>query len=269
MLYYNKVFLSFQKRRIITVHSYLVSSNENSGIWEVRLIKQYRNEWKYPCTENDLAILEDRLDAVLDRDANSGATGIYEIHSLYFDDIFDSCAKENEAGVSARFKYRIRYYGDNPNFMKLERKEKLNGRCHKDSCRLTLEQYRQIISGEAEELFWETENELLKQFCVHIMTKGFTPKVIVDYERVAFVEEITNIRITLDKNISVSDEIEHFLDGDYLRVPIQEKQRQVLEVKFDYILPGYIRHLVTNKNLVQTSFSKYYLGRKKLQSTGR
>ena len=39
--------------------------------------------------------------------------------------------------------------------MKLERKEKLNGRCHKDSCRLTLEQYRQIISGEAEELFWE------------------------------------------------------------------------------------------------------------------
>ena len=27
----------------------------------------------------------------------------------FVDDIFDSCAKENEAGVSARFKYRIRY----------------------------------------------------------------------------------------------------------------------------------------------------------------
>lgn len=230
--------------------------------------KQYRNEWKYPCTEQDLATIEGKLEAILEKD-DHGENGKYEIHSLYFDDIFDSCAKENEAGISGRFKYRIRYYGNNPTFMKLERKEKLDGRCYKRSCSLSIEQYEQIILGEIEEVFWATENELLKEFCIHILTKGFEPKVIVDYERVAFIEEITNIRITLDKNISASDEVEHFLDGEYLRIPIQEKQRHVLEVKFDYILPGYVRHLITNKNLVQTSFSKYYLGRKKLKGAGR
>ena len=233
-----------------------------------KMFKKYRNEWKYPCTEQDLAIIEERLEAVLEKDSN-GDDGKYEIHSLYFDDFFDSCAKENEAGISSRFKYRIRYYGEDTTLIKLERKEKLDGRCYKRSCNLSLTQFEQIMRGEVEEILWATEDELLKQFCVHILTKGFAPKVIVDYERIAFVEEITNIRITLDKNISVSDEIEHFFDGDYIRIPIQEKQRHVLEVKFDYILPGYIRNLITNKNLVQTSFSKYYLGRKKLKGMGR
>ena len=81
--------------------------------------------------------------------------------------------------------------------------------------------------------------------------------------------EITNIRITLDENISVSDDVSHFADGDYIRYPIQEKGQHVLEVKFDYILPGYIKHIVTGRNMVQSSFSKYSLGRKTLQKMGR
>ena len=240
--------------------------NDNAYMsMEVMEIKQFRNEWKFCCSESVLAIIENRLKDVLDIDKNGDLNGKYEIHSLYFDDIKNTCANENEAGISKRFKYRIRYYGSNIDYMKLERKEKYNGRCHKDSCTITLPQYEKIISGDAGALFWETDNPVLKLFCVYCMTKGFSPKAIVDYERCAFVEEISNVRITIDRNISVSGDNDEFLTGNYLRIPIQEKKRHILEVKFDNILPSHIRHLVTNQEIVQTTLSKYYLGRQQLQ----
>lgn len=216
-----------------------------------------------------MAVIGERLSAILDADVNGGENGKYEIHSLYFDDYRDACAKENDAGISERFKYRIRYYGREYHSMKLERKEKIDSRCHKDSCPISLEEYQKIISGDASELFWQTQQPLLKQFCVRCMTRNFVPKAIIDYERTAYVEEITNIRITLDENISVSNDIWHFIDGDYIQYPIQKKQQHVLEVKFDDILPSYIRHIITHRNLVQSSFSKYGLGRKTLQTMGR
>ena len=121
------------------------------------------------------------------------------------------------------------------------------------------------MRGDAAAVFWGTENALLRRFCTDMMTRRFTPKVIVDYERTAFVEPCTNIRITLDRNISASGELGAFLRGDYLCHPLQGRQCHILEVKFDDILPGYIRGLVHSRDFQQTTFSKYYLGRKKLE----
>lgn len=229
--------------------------------------KIYRNEWKYVCHEADIISICERLRGILDFDEH-GNNGSYSIHSLYFDDYADTCALETEAGVGSRYKYRIRYYGDDPQFLRLERKEKLYGRCYKKSCRLSVEEYRYIINGEYDKLLYETENPVLQQFLICAMTRRFVPKVIIDYERTAFVEPITNIRITADRNISASYQVDEFLTGDYLKVPILEKNRHVLEVKFDYILPRAVRNVITKQNMIQTSFSKYYLGRKRLSLFG-
>ena len=229
-------------------------------------MKQYRNEWKYCVQETDLAVIENRLAAVMELDSHSGQSGKYEIHSLYFDDYEDTCADDTSGGVLHRSKYRIRYYEHESSVLKLERKEKLNGRCHKDSTYITDDIYNKLLDGRADEIYWETKNPLLRKFCVHMMTRLFEPRVIIDYERSAYVEDITNIRITIDRNISVSDDIGEFLSGDYMRYPIQIKQEHVLEVKFDYILPGYIKSIVSNKCLQQSSFSKYYLGRLRLNA---
>jgi hypothetical protein len=145
----------------------------------------------------------------------------------------------------------------------------MDGRCHKDSTLITSDECLKIMEGKAEELYWETEDLLVRKFCVLMMTRFYQPKLIVDYERVAFVDEITNVRITLDKNIAVSNDVSEFLTGDYLAYPVQEHSEHVLEVKFDSILPGYIKNIITNKNLQQSSFSKYYLGRLKIQDMRR
>lgn len=198
---------------------------------------------------------------VLSHDFYADKNGKYEVHSLYFDDYKDTCARENVAGEGRRFKYRIRYYGNDSDKLWLEKKEKLNSYCHKRHCAVSVEEYQLIMEGRALEVFWNTKEKLLREFCIDIVTKRFTPRIIIDYEREAFVEIIANVRITLDYNISASDEIEGFLNGNYMKIPVLEKKRHVLEVKFDDVLPSHIKKVLQSNILGQRSFSKYYLGR--------
>ena len=201
----------------------------------------------------------------MEHDSYANADGKYEIHSLYFDDYKDTCARENVAGEGKRFKYRIRYYGDNTKELWLEKKEKLNSYCYKRKCKISVEEFNHILDGDIADVFWYAKDKLLKEFCVDIITKRFLPRIIIDYEREAFVELITNVRITFDYNISASDEIEHFLDREYVKFPILEKDKHVLEVKFDDILPSHFKQILHANTLIQRSFSKYYLGRTAVQ----
>lgn len=232
---------------------------------EERVIKRYRSEWKYCEKEADLFALRQRLAAILESDPYAGENGKYEIHSLYFDDYKDSSARENIAGEGKRFKYRIRYYGKSSNKLWLEKKEKQNSYCHKRKCAISVEEYQAIMGGQIFDVFWGTKEQLLKEFCVDIAAKRFMPRVIINYEREAFVEIISNVRITLDYNISASDELERFLFGDYLRIPVLPGKKHVLEVKFDDVLPSYIKDILQANILGQQSFSKYYLGRIAMQ----
>lgn len=205
--------------------------------------------------------MKQRLAAILEYDSHVGENGKYEIHSLYFDDYKDSSARENIAGEGKRFKYRIRYYGMEADRLWLEKKEKQNSYCYKRKCAISREEYQLIMQGQTFEVFWNTKEQLIKEFCIDIVTKRFVPRVIINYEREAFVEIVSNIRITLDYNISASDELERFLYGDYLKIPVLEKKKHVLEVKFDDVLPSHIKAVLQAEALGQQSFSKYYLGR--------
>lgn len=230
-----------------------------------RIIKKYRSEWKYCENEATLLVLKQRLSTILKYDSYAGENGKYTIHSMYFDDYKDTCARENVSGEGKRFKYRIRYYNHSSDKLFLEKKEKQNSYCYKRKCAVSLEEYEQLLNGREAEVFWSTEDPLLKEFCIDIMTKRFKPKVIINYEREAFVEELSDVRVTLDYNISASDEFDRFLDGDYLKIPILEKKKHVLEVKFNDLLPSYIRRALQASTFLQRSFSKYYLGRIAIQ----
>lgn len=236
-------------------------SNERSGI-----IKRYRNEWKYILNNHDLGLLKSRISKVLKIDPYTPTSGRYLIHSLYFDDYKNTALYTTDAGLSNRYKWRIRYYGDDLSYIILEKKEKKEGRCHKESCRLTLEEYEKIVSGDITDIVYETDKNLIKELASDILRFGYIPKIIVDYERIAYIEELTNVRITFDMKISASYEIEHFLDGDYLKFYLLPSNINLLEVKFDDILPSHIRNIVESYGFNQTSFSKYYYSRKIIDS---
>ena len=147
-------------------------------------------------------------------------------------------------------------------YIVLEKKEKIEGRCHKKSCKITVEEYNNIISGDLTDLVFETGKKLVKELAIDMLIHNYTQKVIIDYERSAYVEDLTNVRITFDMKISASYELENFLDGDYQSFYILPSGMNVLEVKFDDILPSHIRNIVESYRFTQGSFSKYYYGRK-------
>ena len=225
-------------------------------------IKKYRNEWKYSLTNQELSLLKSRISEVMELDPHTSIKGRYVIHSLYFDDYKDTSVYTTDSGLSKRFKWRIRYYDEDLNYIVLERKEKLDSRCHKKSCRLTIDEYQKIVNSNITDIVYDTDKKLIKELARDIMFYNYKPKVIIDYERIAYVEEITNVRITFDMKISASYDLEHFLDGDYTKFYINPSGENVLEVKFDEILPSYIRKIVESYGFKQTSFSKYYYGRR-------
>ena len=210
-------------------------------------------------------MLNNRLDKVISRDPH-GDNGKYVIHSLYFDDYKDESLRDTAYGFYKRYKYRIRYYDNDLSYITLERKEKLFGRCHKVQCKLTIDEFNKIIKNDVLDIVYETDKKLLKEFIVDIMTRNLQPKVIVDYERIAYVEEMTNVRITLDTKITASYDFDNFLKNDYIRFPVQQSLFSVLEVKYDDILPSYIKRIIESYNFNQLAYSKYYYCRYMLDS---
>ncbi len=231
---------------------------------------RYRDEWKYLLEPERQMLLYERLRQVLEQDEHSGPNGTYTVHSLYFDDLWDSCAQENEAGNEPRTKYRIRCYGNGQSGMYLERKDKIFGKCRKFSCPITTEEYDAVIGGEAAEVYWKTKEPLLQQFCLLIMERGFAPKLILNYERAALTEPAAHIRVTFDSAVSAADSLNCFpIDEGTPRIPLLSPECCILEVKFDDILPGWLREMIELPALRQISFSKYYMGRKKLEEVYR
>ena len=234
------------------------------------LTNGYRNEWKFLLEGKNRSLLYERLRQALVPDKHCGPDGSYTVHSLYFDDLMDSCAKENEAGTDPRAKYRIRFYENESGTMHLERKEKLNGRSRKLLCPLRPDQYQKIIAGEASDVFWGTNEPLLRKLCAAIMSRCYSPKLALDYKRTALTEPAMNIRVTFDSAVYASDSVYGFpAPSDCPSVPVLSGKDCILEIKYNNILPGWLRELVESVPLRQISFSKYYMGRKMLEEVYR
>ena len=223
--------------------------------------QKYRHELKYQISGAELQMLRNRITHLIPADKHAGADGIYNIRSLYFDDLYNRCYYENENGTDPREKFRIRIYNHSADRITLECKRKERGKTHKTSCPLTVEQTRWLMEGKPLPNIAQ-QPPLLQKLTMQMLSRRLRPVVIVEYDRVPFVYPNGNVRITLDCNITSSTAIDRFLDDQIPRRPIMPLGQQLLEVKYDEYLPDFIYRNLQLQNLRQTAFSKYYLCRK-------
>ena len=204
-------------------------------------------------------LLAGRLKNVMSQDIHQEGD-CYEIRSLYFDDLWDRCLDENEAGVDRREKYRIRIYDPRSDVIHLEIKEKNRGLTKKRACDLSREECLAIMEGE---LPLNIDGRApINSLQLQMRCNGMEPKVIIAYERTAFVHPSGNVRITFDRNIMASSCREDFLEDRVSgMVPVLPAGMHVLEVKYDEFLPDTIAQQLEIGKLRKTAFSKYYLGR--------
>lgn len=222
--------------------------------------EKFRNELKYICSEGELIQLQSRVQMLCEADAHAGPEGIYNIRSIYFDDLQNRYFVENENGTDPREKFRIRTYNASDSRITLECKKKERSMTHKDSCQLSKEQYQKILEGSLSAS--HVNSTLLEKFYLLQEQRHLQPKVIVAYARTPFVYTFGNVRITFDRNIGSSTDLSAFFDP-YLPVrPILPLGKNILEVKYDELLPNFLYEAMNLGSLRQTTFSKYYLCRK-------
>ena len=215
---------------------------------------KFRHEYKHQINLADIYGLRMRLSAVAKHDSHAGDDGTYFIKSLYFDNYMDKALREKIDGVNKREKFRIRYYGTDLSFIRLEKKSKINGLCNKISCKITAEECQKIIDGDIE-FMKDSEYTLMRELYSKMKYQLLRPKCIVAYTRECFVYPPGNVRVTIDMNICGSNNVGEFLNPD---LPfLQTYHEAILEVKWDEYLPQIIRDLVQVKSRRSAAFSKY------------
>ena len=223
--------------------------------------RNFRHELKYLISSAEMEMIKQRIGHLISLDSHVGENGIYNIRSLYFDDYYDRCLRENEDGTDPREKFRIRIYNHSTERIALECKRKERGKTLKTSCPLSIEQTKILMSGKPLPNIAE-QPPVLQKLTMEMLSRRLHPVVIVEYDRIPYVFKDGNVRITLDTNISSSKAIDRFLEERIPKRPVMPLGQHLMEVKYDEFLLDSIYNALQLQNLMLTAFSKYYICRK-------
>ena len=221
---------------------------------------KFRHELKHYINYSDYLALKSRIRPIMHIDRNANSNNEYRIRSLYFDNVYDKALMEKVIGIPKRDKFRIRFYNDNHDFIRLEKKSKIRGLCLKDSERITKEECLKIINGDIEFLK-ESGKKLFIDLYAQMKGNLLKPKTIVDYTREAYIYPIGNVRITFDKSIRTGLNCINMFDDNLPTIETVDHKFIVLEVKFDEFMPQVIHDIVQVNERRATSVSKYEAAR--------
>ena len=221
---------------------------------------KYRHELKFKISNSAAEVLKQKLSLILKKDKNAYySDGSYLIKSLYFDDLDSSSYYEKMDGVLYRKKYRIRIYNNNDEFIRLEKKMKHNTYTAKEQMLISKDIYSKILNGKIDEI--ENATGLLEEFITNSKVKHLVPSIIDLYHRTAFTYPISDVRITFDSNIQSGLYSYDLFNKDVPMYDVSEPGKQVLEVKFNEVLPLHIANLLNDIPSCKEAVSKFAICR--------
>lgn len=221
---------------------------------------KYRHELKFKISNSAAEVLKQKLSLILKKDKNAYySDGSYLIKSLYFDDLDSTSYYEKMDGVLYRKKYRIRIYNNNDEFIRLEKKMKHNTYTAKEQILISKDIYSKILNGKLDEI--DSPTGLLEEFITNSKTKHLVPSVIVLYHRIAFTYPISEVRITFDSHIQSGLYNYDLFDKEVPMYDISEPGKQVLEVKFNEVLPLHIANILNDIPSCKEAVSKFAICR--------
>ena len=224
--------------------------------------KVYRNELKYYISYNDYLCLRNIFRKIMQRDKYSNEDNEYFIRSLYFDTLLNDDYYDKIVGVMNRKKIRLRIYDVEQKKVKIEIKNKFSKYMLKETTLINREDTIELISGNREVLL---KYDDVAHRVYYFMSKDYyKPSVIIDYEREAYAYPLEDIRITFDKNIRANGVNFNIFNDDLSMNRVLNGKSMVLEVKYNRILPKWIRKTLARISGDKVAISKYCLGRELL-----
>ena len=224
-------------------------------------MNKYRHELKFVISKDAATMLKSRLAMVMSIDINNRMPDkTYLIRSLYFDDISSTAFYDKMDGVWLRKKYRIRFYNHDPSYIVLEAKHKHDQLTYKQQHVINKDIAQSLSVGKTQ-MIAAPKGSLLEQFIRDIANYHLVPSVLVDYFRLAYVFEPLDVRVTFDEYIKSGLFTSNLFDRDFPGVPVLKENEVVLEVKFNEIMPDFIRLILETVPKCRLAISKFAICR--------
>lgn len=221
--------------------------------------KKLRHELKYYINYYQYICLKNNIKHVMKQDENADDDGNYSVRSLYFDDIYDTALYEKNYGVFHRKKYRIRIYNNSDEVIKLECKSKFGQYINKEAKNLTIDEYDAILNNDFS--FLTNKTGIMQDFYRGVTDKLLKPKVIVDYQREAYILESGDVRVTFDKGLKAGFNSVDIFDKNLATISIFDDSMVVLEIKYNEYIPQHILNLINLPSHSRVASSKYVMCR--------
>ena len=189
-------------------------------------MSNYRKELKYFITFNDFNIINNNLNSLLKKDKYCN-DDYYQISSIYFDNYNMTSYNQVLNGISERWKYRIRFYNYDKNYIKLEKKYKVNGLTLKESTVITYDTLNNILKRRVR--IDSNNSPLLNELILKIKTEYLRPVILIEYDRIPYIYKAGNVRITLDYNIRYTNIYSDIFNKEK---KIHYLNERILEVKY-------------------------------------
>jgi len=214
-----------------------------------------RVEKKYGISTVTASLLNNRLRIALPKDLNNHDNG-YMVRSLYFDTVYGDDLADKQAGLLSRRKIRLRCYNPNDDFVKLERKYKSGQYQYKQSLKIKRSDAIKMINGDYSFLLL-MDSDFAKEMYSIMTMQLYKPRVVVEYNRLAYMLEENNIRITIDSDIKATKANFDIFNPNLALTPFLTTP--ILEVKYNNFLLDYVKDIINIADKTESSISKYEL----------
>ena len=232
-----------------------------------RIDNLIRQEFKYYVTTSSVAEVRSYLKEIMELDENADTKNSqYTITSLYFDTPNEDDFEDKVDGLKSREKFRLRVYDHKDSLVKFESKRRVETAINKTSAIIPREEVDQILKGNYKYLL-ESKNDFLKMSYAKLISNGYKPKVIVEYDREAYFLPYGNIRITFDLNLRTYNSEIDLMNLVSPSIPIFEDNLQILEVKHSIPLPSHLKLVLSKIPAARNAISKFVLGHKYIESS--
>lgn len=214
----------------------------------ISVMKRY--ELKYRLNKEQVQYFLNEVSSYLKLDKY----GLTSISSIYFDTPNYFLIRKSIEKPFFKEKIRLRSYGlakiDSPVFLEIKRKND------------KIVYKRRIMTSEEKAYSFLDSGVNFDQSQISRELEGFRekygelePKILIIYDRMAFYQENSDIRVTLDMNprYRVNDlNLHSSFDGN----PLLEEGEAILEIKVKHSIPLWLVEILNRGKIYQTSFSK-------------
>lgn len=216
-----------------------------------------RSEYKYLLSLGEARACERVLRTCIQGDPHNGANG-YCVRSLYFDTLGSRDYQDKIDGVDARRKLRLRIYDTRDAFAFLEMKQKQGDRQRKRSLRILREDAQRMICCDYDVLL-HYDTAFAEECHALLNLGGYRPKVVVQFQRSAYIGRENDTRITFDHTLRATQASFDLFSPQLGLYPVLDPWAVILEVKYNAFLLNHVKMMLQTVDRMPLAQSKYCL----------